>query len=564
MKKKICIAQTIEELKFLLSNIEKNVLVVPLDLEVQIYCIKNKINFIDPLNYIKNHHHKIALNSSEKILKSLKYKNVNFESHKVIIRAFIRFHFNSIFFLINLIKEICKKNNIQSIILSGWQQYKGEYHLNNYWITSLIKKYFKSKNLIILTKLKIRKKEKLKFQDISISTYHLDKKKNYVLLSSLGYNFFRFIKFFREKNYNILSPYDKNINFIKRNILQFFFKVNFFKFSVTKKNLKKYKLPNVKFSYKDKIIENELRKRFNQEINNLTYLQNKSKAIDDFFNTIKINLVISHNVRGDNGYYLERSNKNNIESICVPHGTVSEPFNRHDKVYKNTIAEAVIFAKTKYIAAQSRISDRFFIKNKNFFFKKNISTGNLIFAESIKKSITNKKNKILYAVTIKKFFNQQFLGVETFYEFLDNLKFLNYFSKINKIKIYVNLHPAAKNSLNDLKELFPNLSFINKKIDEVLKKVDMTISFSSTVIEDSLCSKIPVILFDRWRRYQHCSAEKNFLKKNSPIYYVKKNEDLIKCVNTIYNSSKISYKKHIFVGNFKANIKNLFNSLNRA
>ena len=104
MKKKICIAQTIEELKFLLSNIEKNVLVVPLDLEVQIYCIKNKINFIDPLNYIKNHHHKIALNSSEKILKSLKYKNVNFESHKVIIRAFIRFHFNSIFFLINLIK----------------------------------------------------------------------------------------------------------------------------------------------------------------------------------------------------------------------------------------------------------------------------------------------------------------------------------------------------------------------------------------------------------------------------------------------------------------------------
>ena len=243
---------------------------------------------------------------------------------------------------------------------------------------------------------------------------------------------------------------------------------------------------------------------------------------------------------------------------------MSEPFNRHDKVYKNTIAEAVIFAKTKYIAAQSRISDRFFIKNKNFFFKKNISTGNLIFAESIKKSITNKKNKILYAVTIKKFFNQQFLGVETFYEFLDNLKFLNYFSKINKIKIYVNLHPAAKNSLNDLKELFPNLSFINKKIDEVLKKVDMTISFSSTVIEDSLCSKIPVILFDRWRRYQHCSAEKNFLKKNSPIYYVKKNEDLIKCVNTIYNSSKISYKKHIFVGNFKANIKNLFNSLNRA
>ena len=48
----------------------------------------------------------------------------------------------------------------------------------------------------------------------------------------------------------------------------------------------------------------------------------------------------------------------------------------------------------------------------------------------------------------------------------------------------------------------------------------MTVSFSSTVIEDSLNSKIPVILFDRWKRYKHCDSETNPHKKNSAVYYL--------------------------------------------
>ena len=52
----------------------------------------------------------------------------------------------------------------------------------------------------------------------------------------------------------------------------------------------------------------------------------------------------------------------------------------------------------------------------------------------------------------------------------------------------------------------------------------MTISFSSTVIEDFLCSEIPVILLDRWKRYQHCEAQLDYFK-NYPIYYV--NEEKI-------------------------------------
>ena len=77
-----------------------------------------------------------------------------------------------------------------------------------------------------------------------------------------------------------------------------------------------------------------------------------------------------------------------------------------------------------------------------------------------------------------------------------------------------------------------NLEFTQKKISEVLKNVFVTISFSSTVIEDSLYSNIPVILFDRWKRYKHCNSEEN-----------------------------INFNEHIFSGNSKKNINSLISKL---
>ena len=76
MSKTICVAQTVEELKFLQTKGENNMYVVPLDLEVQIYCIEKNINYFNPLNYIKNTLHKQSLNESEKLINSIKYKNI--------------------------------------------------------------------------------------------------------------------------------------------------------------------------------------------------------------------------------------------------------------------------------------------------------------------------------------------------------------------------------------------------------------------------------------------------------------------------------------------------------
>ena len=54
MSKTICLAQTVEELKFLLSKKKiQNIFIVPLDLKVQLYCQQNSINYINPIIFYR-------------------------------------------------------------------------------------------------------------------------------------------------------------------------------------------------------------------------------------------------------------------------------------------------------------------------------------------------------------------------------------------------------------------------------------------------------------------------------------------------------------------------------
>ena len=101
----------------------------------------------------------------------------------------------------------------------------------------------------------------------------------------------------------------------------------------------------------------------------------------------------------------------------------------------------------------------------------------------------------------------QFYGVETYYEFFSNMKDLSVAQSKIDHPIFVKLHPAAKQLKTQLEELFPALRFTVGNLENLLAKTLVTISFSSTVIEDSLHSKVPIILFDPWIRYQHCLAE---------------------------------------------------------
>ena len=80
-----------------------------------------------------------------------------------------------------------------------------------------------------------------------------------------------------------------------------------------------------------------------------------------------------------------------------------------------------------------------------------------------------------------------------YYEFLDNLYFLENLSKKYEFKFLVKLHPRGYDEFENLKKAFPKLEFSKKKIDEALDESFVTLTFSSTTIEDSLSAQCPVI-----------------------------------------------------------------------
>ena len=128
MSKKICVAQSVEELKFILKKVKKEeVVCVPLNLPTQLFCIKNKLNFYDPINFIDNNFYKEALLESENLIKKLDVSELKFESHIKEYKAFMRFKFYSAVFLIELIEKINTYRKINEIFVSGWNRYIDQY-----------------------------------------------------------------------------------------------------------------------------------------------------------------------------------------------------------------------------------------------------------------------------------------------------------------------------------------------------------------------------------------------------------------------------------------------------
>ena len=556
MSVRICVAQSVEELKFILSNTKKvDVVCVPLNLSTQLFCIINKINFYNPINYITNDFYRDALLESENLICKIDAKNLKFESHIKEYKILIRYKFYSAVFLIELIEKINLKERIDEIYVSGWNRYIDKYSSKNYFVSNLLYSLINDIKIISLSKSEtdsIASRDEKKYE---IQNKKLDKDKNYILMNNIGYNFKRIVFVFLRKKYYIIIPSFSKISFFKKKIFRIL-KIIFIEFNAS--SLKKEKniiIPDIEFFYKKKNLSKILSFRKDQEIGNLIKLKNQSRAIDNLFDMLNIKLTISNATRGIDGYYLEKSKNKNIPSVCIPHGTLAPSFNKFDKIYKNIVAELYTIKESKYFAVQSKITKKFV--ESNSFGTSATETGNLIFSERKK---TNGK-KILFAVTLKDFYNFHFLGVEMYYEFLDNLYLLNKLSKEHNLDFLVKPHPSENRCFDDLKKTFANLEFTKKSISKALKNAFVTISFSSTVIEDSLHSNIPVILLDRWKRYKHCNSEENVNKKNSAIYYVSNENNLVNCLSTIKSSENICFSEHIFPDNTKKNINNLINKL---
>ena len=559
MSKSICIVQNIDEIIYILNKVKKHKIFLPLDLSTQLYCINNKIKFYDPLKMINKSFHQETLVYSKKLIQDLDFGDISMDSHKKELRALIRFKFHSIAFLLELIEQLKFADKVDEIIVTGWDRYYDQYSKKNIFVSDLVLNLIKDIKITSLNKIIYQNYSTNEECDFLVDDTDLEKNKEYILVTNLGYNFFRIIMSLQRQKMKIIVPFLFKISFFKK-IIYNLLKVKFIELKKTKSlDSSQIILPKIKFIYKGKDLSKILNSRLMQEKKNIIKLKNQSKAIDNFFKRTKIKLVITNLSRGIFGYFIDLAKKLKITSICIPHGTLAPNFDEYDRLYKDTISEAVTSKNADFHASQSIIAKEFFELKKNNF-NKILNTGNLIFCGK-KRKIKKKKNKILFAVTLKDFETIRPLGDELYYEFLDNLYFLENLSKKYEFKFLVKLHPRGYDEFENLKKAFPKLEFSKKKIDKALDESFVTLTFSSTTIEDSLSAQCPVILLDRWKRYKHCIAEENTKKKNSAVYYIDDGEKLVDCLNTISSSENIDFSKYYSNNNYNFNIKKTLDNL---
>jgi len=535
----LALAQRASEIEFILKKTNKKLTWIPLNLETLLFLKQKKLNYISIENIINKEFHQDGLSTVENLVDQIKKDTqLDFFLKKRYL-GIVRKYLNSIFLIIKIIDEIEKKNNISCIYLSGWNRVNfqdSSITRKNFIVSSLVYEIFKEKYKIKL--LSESKEDSQRTASMMILPENLNY--NYIMINNVGYKFIRIIisNFFSKTKFLAIDT--GSINIFKKIILHIlgvrFIKKKLYNIEINKKLI----FSKIKLKLENHDLTKVLSNISNSIEYELNYLLNQKKFFQNLFNLKRPKKIIFNNSHGINEFISEYSKKLDIPCYMISHGTLAENENKYSNMYNSIIAEEVT-SKYATNCVQSKIALYYF--KKNYKKEEYKITGNLIFASSKSKS----KKYFMYAVTTRDFMNMQFYGIELFNEFYNNLKDLNNIAKELKISICVKPHPQIQNQTKNLQKEFSHLNFSNKSIDLLLKDSIATISFSSTVIEDSLNSSIPVILYDKSGRYNHCE---NFnLKKNSnqSVMYVNNLSDLkekiISCYNLKSSFSEFTYEK---------------------
>ena len=241
--------------------------------------------------------------------------------------------------------------------------------------------------------------------------------------------------------------------------------------------------------------------------------------------------------------------KNKIPTILISHGSHTLQNDIYSKIDNDIYAKNILVGDFDYLLAQTPVAGNYILQLK----KDNnslIKIKPILWGDKIKNKKLKNKNiiTILHASTLK-FRHIRSFNFETSDEYVKSLlQFIKYVKDYNNIRLIIKLRPTAdyeltKNSLKYLLNPLPkNVEIISDKdMNEILPKIDLLTSFSSTTIEEALVNNIPVILYGGSGRYSH--FEVKIFNDNddiiSPVVFINNHIDLNKYLKKLNEKSNL-------------------------
>lgn len=281
----------------------------------------------------------------------------------------------------------------------------------------------------------------------------------------------------------------------------------------------------------------------------LYLLLEKAPAINYLYETLKPDLLMAMYSVGIYDYMGELSRQKKFASLNISHGTYVPYHNEYEKIENYELAKGVILNTYEHVAVQTPWTERFLNVYQDR--RSRILSGPLIFAQ-VHKSDADKMKKqfpklnefkktITHATTLKVRFGFRFYIAETLDEYISSLTDLvNAVNEMEDTALIIRPHPGNQLSSEELLRLLPESNKIilieTGTFSEVLSVTDMLVSYSSTCIEEALQNQIPVLLFDKWKRYNHFDCDEiedssHFDRR--PVYYLSKPERLSSTLDQI-------------------------------
>jgi len=282
----------------------------------------------------------------------------------------------------------------------------------------------------------------------------------------------------------------------------------------------------------------------------LTALLCAFKYQKNFLANLKPNLMISCVSFGENQSWAEAANALGIPAIVVPQKMLVAPTDTSAQIEELYIGRAQVTESYRNVASQSPSMTEYL---KWSGYQGCIhETGNLIFSritsEKKRKSrivffekIGAEKKIIVWAPSMKTRRSRRFFVLETWEELLAAMEdVFDVISQMNEVHLLFRIHPGSKLTADDFMTLLPfpeNVSVSEGgSFEDILATADVLLSYSSTCIQEALVNSIPVILYDRWKRYNHLNAHRingTLPQKESQVYYIDEKDHLKSGINWI-------------------------------
>ena len=311
-----------------------------------------------------------------------------------------------------------------------------------------------------------------------------------------------------------------------------------FKYSLEQSFQKIKAMPEEVFSFEQvsfrDVVLTKLKKGIVPEIERLHSI---TVGMDSLFSKAKPLFVMSPFSRGVTFALGELCRKHSIAGMLIPHGTFRPPENRFEEIEFDHLGRGVMNSEFPYVSAQSpwevKYAEHYKLKSQV------VNTGPLIWSiiekeppAGFKEKLLGKQNAhkkvILHAATHKW---RRFLRVyinETADEYIQEIRELfEAIENMDGVVLVVKFRPGDILSLDDLRASLSQsdrlIIVVDESLSDLLGITDLLVSYQSTVIEEALLSRVPVLQYGGRGRYVHfsgCEIQQGMTPIRSAVYHV--------------------------------------------